>query len=166
MRTRTIAAAMPALGLLASLTACGGGEVRMRPGEWEMKATSVNVSGPGVPPGMKEQMQEAMTKQPAQKQCVTEEEVDKMVTGAMGNNESCTSRTLNMRDGTIDAELSCRGPGGQPAIVRMKGSYEAESLNFTTTTQITVPGQQGQVNMEVQMTGRRIGECSGSEAKA
>lgn len=150
--------AAPVVTLVA---ACSGGNVKMQPGEWEMKMELVDVKAEGLPPGALDMMKQQMAGQ-TQKRCLSQADVDNMSAEKLSGDTStgCTASNTQFGGGTVRADLNCTGQGGGPTgTVNMNGSYTADSLTISTKSDITMPGMPGKMNMEMNITGRRLGDC-------
>lgn len=150
--------------IVIAIAACSGGgsDAKMQPGEWEMKMELVDVKAEGLPPAMLDAMKQQMASQPAQKQCLTQEEVDNMSAEKLGgdNASGCQASNKQFGGGTIRADLTCSGQNGGPnGTINMSGTYGATEMNMDIKSDIQAPGMPSKINTNMRITGRRIGDC-------
>jgi len=127
----------------------GGSEVRLEPGEWEIKLESVKIEG--APPDVTAAM--AAAKGSVQRQCIGPEEAGEMFGAA--SREGCKGDGDRFRNGRI-GKLICTS-GDPPSGHEISGSYTARSFDITNKIIQAMDG--GTVTTESRSTGRRIGDC-------
>lgn len=148
------------------LAGCGGGEVEMQPGRYEMTSTIEELTLPGAPPEVVEGMKEA-AQQPATA-CLTQEDVknpgDKL-TPRSDPGAACSENRYDWKGGKIDGRMRCDTRSGE-VTAEMSGEYRRDG--FTMDVKSELPGlegeqaaQRGRISLRTQ--GRRIGECDGTE---
>ena len=139
----------------------GGAGMQLQPGEWEMKTEVVNVSAPGMPPQVAAQM-----KQPAQvtRDCMTPEEAKGPKGDMFAGNKAanCTQNDFNWSGGKIHGVLTCTAGNQGKVTMTMDGSYGAQNIDMTMNTKSEAQGMV--MDMEMRVTGRRIGECPAGKA--
>jgi hypothetical protein len=142
-----------------------GGDEYLRPGKWLSKATLEELSAPGMPAGMADQMKQAMAGKPGTESCMTEADVKKphsdFFTGKQA--ENCRYDHFKMGDGKIDAVMRCNQESGQQ-VMQLKGDYSPESytLQMAMKSEGGPSATQG-MTMTMRVDARRIGECDGKE---
>lgn len=135
----------------------------IRPGKWQSKISIEEVSMPGLPPEMAQQMKAmiAQREQQSPEQCLTEENTREEFFG--GKNDACRYDHFNMSGGKIDAKMRCQA-NGATQVMAMDGTYSPESYSMRMTTSSEgAPGPAGGMEMKMRVESRRIGEC---DAKA
>lgn len=145
----------------------GGGESFLRAGKWVTKATIEEMSAPGMPQGVADEMIAAMAKKPGTESCMTEADVKKPRGDFFGGNKNCRYDHFNMDGGQIDARMRCTGGGGTQ-VMTMAGDYKPDEYHMRMTTETERPagapaGAMGSITMKMRVEGKRIGEC---DAKA
>jgi hypothetical protein len=159
----TVEARNATVGEVAEKVDKAGGIVQfLRAGKWLNKATLVEFSAPGMPPGIADNMKAAMDKKPGTEQCMTEADVKKPRTDFFANNKNCRYDHFKMGDGVIDAKMHCDA-GGHTQLMTMSGEYKPDEYHMTMTTEMdrgTSPaGAMGSMTMKMRVDGKRIGEC-------
>ena len=134
------------------------GSVQLQPGEWEMKAEVVSVKAEGLPPGATESMKQAASR--TSRDCMTAEDAkgpkaENLAPNPPGGN--CKSENYSWGGGRISGKTSCTAPGGVKTTVVMDGRYDAQSMDITMKSDSDVAGRAMQ--MEMRISGRRVGEC-------
>lgn len=148
------------------LAACGaeepagpGVEVEFDPalyaGMWEQTSTITNAEMPGAPPDVAATMHGQVT---TTSYCVTAEDMAERPATLFNLRAECAYDTFTMRDGRIEAAGSCAGPGGQGRMTLSgSGAYSATDYHATSLISMNFPG--GEMRIEADTTGRRIGDC-------
>lgn len=134
--------------------ASGGEEIKLQPGEWEMKVEVKNAGMPGME-GMGDAMKNVST---TTKSCITEEDVGKpgMFTGKQDAN--CKTEGFAAKGGKVSGTVTCTGEGGQGSMkMTTEGQFTPTSFESTTKSEIDAEGMK--MTTEARVTGRRIGEC-------
>ena len=133
---------------------------------WVLLTTSTTFAGPNINPGQwefttKTEMQGAAAMQvppETHTQCITK---DDLVPMSQGASQQCKIRDVVSRGDTTSWKISCGGQGGQ---MEGTGKVTYNGNSMTGTMQMVIAGS----NMTVtnRITGRRIGECSGSRSSS
>lgn len=148
----------------------GAGDDYMRPGKWLSKATLEELSAPGMPAGMADQMKLTMASKPGSEACMTKDDARKpnsdFFTGKQAQN--CRYDHFKMGDGKIDAKMRCTAGGGIQ-LMTMAGDYGPDEYHMAMTTSMEMPKSvaaagMGSMTMKMKVEGKRIGDCDGSEA--
>lgn len=129
----------------------------LRAGKWEIKGSVVDVSIPGMPAGMADQMKQRSLTAPPTEQCMTEEQVRKPGPGFFTAVKNCRYDHFTMSGGKIDAKMNCTTPQGTQTTT-MNGAYTTETYNMEMATSMNAAGTQG-MTMKLKAEGKRIGEC-------
>jgi len=145
----------------------GGADEYLRAGKWLTKATLEELSAPGMPPGIADNMKLTMANKPGTETCMTEADARKPNADFFaGKNDNCRYDHFKMGDGKIDAKMRCSA-GGSTQLMTMAGTYGPDQYQMRMTTQID-PGKAaatiGAMTMKMQVEGKRIGDCDAREA--
>jgi hypothetical protein len=134
-------------------------EMFIRPGKWQSKVTIEDVSMPGIPPEMAQQMKAmiAQREQQTPEQCLTEETAREEFFG--GKNNACRYEHFNMSGGKIDAKMRCQA-NGATQIMAMNGTYSPDSYSMRMATRSeAAAGAAGGMEMKMRVDSKRIGDC-------
>jgi hypothetical protein len=140
----------------------GGGSasgVSLQPGEWEMKTEVVNVTAEGLPAGIAEGLKSQASS--TTRTCMTPEEAKgpKGDMFAQGNPANCKSEGFSWAGGRIQGKTTCTGQGGAgKTVMTMDGRYGAQNIDMTMKSETDLGGKA--MNMEMRVSGRRVGECT------
>ena len=140
-----------------------GGPVQLQPGEWEMTMRVVDYKAPGMPASAAERMKAAPT---TNRDCMTEEEAkgpkpDTFTPGQNGLN--CKQEDFVWGNGRIHGKTSCDGANGSGKMsMTMDGSYTPTTMDINIKNETTTHNVAASIEMQV--TGRRIGECPAGQA--
>ena len=145
-----------------------GGDGYLRAGKWLSKATLEELSAPGMPAGMADQMKMTIANKPGSESCMTEADVRKPNTDFFGGkSDQCRYDHFKMGDGKIDARMTCTAAGGTQKMA-MSGDYGPEQYHMAMITKMEMPQSAsvglGAMTMKMKVEGKRIGDCDGSEA--
>ena len=140
-----------------AMAADEGAGLAMQPGEWEITFETLNVSGPNLPPELRD-----ILKRPAEvsRRCLSAEE-------AKGpkpdSREGCTQEGFTWSGGRVSGTTTCTGAsaGGGKSVVAMDGEYGPTRLRIDMKT--SMEWQDSSLGMEMRITGRRLGDCPKSE---
>lgn len=143
----------------------GGADSFLRPGKWLTKATIEELTVPGMPPRLAENMRATMAKRPGTESCMTEADARKPKADFFGGNNNCRYDYFTMGNGVIDAKMRCSGGGGSQ-LMTMAGDYKPDEYHMRMTTEAERPaGAQDpssgpeSMTMKMRVEGKRIGEC-------
>lgn len=137
--------------------------VKMQPGRWETTIEVGAMSMPGVPAEMLEAV--APQKQTVSA-CLTKEQVEnpKPTQFTLNKDAKCTHQRFTMRGGKLDSLMKCTPEGmGGTATTTMTGTYDRTRYDFAMTTDTDIPAAPD-MKLKAKVTGRRTGDCTGSEA--
>ena len=141
----------------------GGVDEFLRPGKWLTKATLEELSAPGMPPGIADNMKAMMAKKPGTESCMTQADARKPRTDFFGGNKNCRYDHFKMGDGKIDAKMRCTAGGGTQ-VMTMAGDFSPEEYHMAMTTEMDrgasgPAGAMGSMTMKMRVEGKRVGEC-------
>lgn len=143
---------------------------RPRPGQYETKVAMLDFSIPGLPTQQAEKLKAMMGNAGAQSSsfCLTEadaakgfeEQVRKMGQGRGGL--ECAFDEFDVDDSVLAAQMTCEGPQGMDAVMKIDGTTSATSTSMTmdmSQKAPMIPG--GEMRMKMKMDSRRTGDCAG-----
>ena len=134
----------------------------IRPGLWQSRTTVEEISVPGMPAAMADQMKQtiAAQQQEAFESCLTEEDVKRPKEDFFtGKDNQCRYDHFTMAGGKIDAELRCGGENGARQVMTMNGSYSPEAYEMRMAMNAESGGPGGGMTMRMRTQAKRIGEC-------
>jgi Protein of unknown function (DUF3617) len=149
---------------------------RLQPGAWEMTMRVASIEMPNAPPEMLEQLRAQPLPPPQiQRSCITPDEASNPTENfrrqmAANQNLSCEMGDGTFGGGRIRIALNCRGANGQAdQRMAMVGSFTATSMQVAVSADTTTPATGGMapqaIRVQSTMTGRRVGECNGTETQ-
>lgn len=138
----------------------------IRPGKWLSRITLEDVSAPGVPEQVRDQMKGMMAGQKAYESCLTPEQAKRpnedFFTGAESN---CRYDHFRMGDGKIDAKMQCK-QGGVTQVMELDGSYSPDSYQMRMTTNTAgAAGAVAGMSMKMRVDSKRVGECGAAQSQ-
>lgn len=137
--------------------------VKPNPGRWELSMAMGKVEMTGMPAGA----QEAMTKQAGAATttaiCITPEMANNTDGGMFKNAgpSGCKYDSFTMADGKINGVMTCE-TGGQKVNVTTSGTYGTDAWEMASKVNTDMGGGRT-MTMESVTTGKRVGECNGTE---
>jgi len=147
----------------------GGTDQYLRPGKWLSKATLEELSAPGMPAGMADNMKLSMANKPGTETCMSEADSKKPNADFFaGKSDNCRYDHFKMGDGKIDANMHCSA-GGATQRMTMAGDYGPNEYHMAMTTQMEMPKSvaaagMGSMTMKMRVEGKRIGDCDAGDA--
>jgi hypothetical protein len=142
-------------------------EMFVRPGKWQSQITVEEISMPGIPPEMAQQMKAMIAQREKQsaEQCLTEENARRPKEEFFaGKNNACRYDHFKMGGGKIDAKMRCQA-SGVTQIMEMDGTYSPESYTMRMATRSDGgQGAAGGMQMRMRVESKRIGECDAKAA--
>lgn len=158
---------LPCAAALIGLAGCGE-STEIDPGLYEVQTEILQVRAEGLPP---EVAQAARANKQTRRNCITADAAANPETSFLSQEavRNCPTRELSFDGGRISGSMTCTGLPGQPNArgqVRMTGTYEARSYEYTATMELSaqLPGSTESVpiTMDVRTRGTRVGECEGT----
>jgi hypothetical protein len=141
---------------------------RPDPGQYETKVELVEFAVPGLPPEQAEKLKAMMGNVGAQSSsfCLTaeeagkgfEEQVRKMGQGQGGL--ECEYDEFDVNGGKLAAAMTCKGPQGMGATMKIDGTTTSRSTSMTmdmSQKSAMIPG--GEMKMKMKMDSKRTGDC-------
>ena len=136
----------------------------VRPGKWLSQVTVEDVSAPGLPAQVRDQMQGMMAKQSSYESCLTPEQAKRPKEDFFaGKDNQCRYEHFTMGDGKIDARMKC-STEGMSQTMEMAGTYSPEAYNMRMTTKAEgMPGPASEMSMRMRVDAKRVGECNAKQ---
>lgn len=142
---------------------------RPQAGQYETKVQLLEFTVPGLPPQQAEKIKAMMGNVGAQSTsyCLTpeeagkgfEEQIRKMSQGQGGLD--CEFDTFAVNGGKLAAQMTCQGPQGMDAALKIDGTTSATSTSMTmdmSQKAAMIPG--GEMRMRMKMDSKRTGDCA------
>lgn len=138
--------------------------IKLQPGRWELSMKLTRFEVEGLPPEAKKAMEGIFASGRTFASCLTQEEADKPDGKFFGQESNdCKYDSFTMGDGKIDAKMTCRDKsGGGETRMTMAGTYSADTYNMAMTMRGSAPDGKT-MDMGMDLTSRRVGECTGKE---
>ena len=143
-------------------SAAASGLVTPQPGLYKITGEIVDLSFPGMPKSVVDEMKTSMKANFESTDCMTEADVkDAVKQMAKGpQNGKCTYSKYDVSGNTIDAAMSCEGENGTGGTFTMKGTVAATAIDMTMEGDQKAPGMPGGgMHMKMHLKSQRIGEC-------
>jgi hypothetical protein len=121
-------------------------EPNIDPGMWETNST-VTLQSPqfSMPPRTE-----------TSSECLTQEKIAEGQT-FLDDNEDCEFTRKEMRADGMDYQMTCRSPDG--GTIEMDASLKFDGDTMSGTVDGVMESPMGQMDMTVEMTGKRTGDC-------
>ena len=143
----------------------GGGEMRLRPGEWRIDSALTLDEVPGAPAEQIGRLRQTLERKSTTSECLTPEEAARPNAGMFGQqNSRCTYENFEMSGGRIDATMRCPGAGGAEMVMKMDGSYAPDSYKMNAAMDMQGLSGSHSLKMTMRSTGTRVGECKPGES--
>ncbi len=144
----------------AAAAKSGGGAAQMKPGQWEIVTESVEIDMPNLPPEARAMTEQMMGKGVVIKECRTAEQIRPDTSFLTGKKDgSCTFSRYEQSGGRIDADISCKRPGGgSDTTQKIAGTFGAEAFDVQVDMK-SDEGDKGVMTIKAKVRGKRTGEC-------
>jgi hypothetical protein len=146
---------------------------QMRPGQWEMTMRVASVEMPGVAPEMQEQLRSQLPPPQVSRSCLSQEDAANPVANfqrqvTQNPAMSCTLNDSIFTGGTIRISMTCSAANGQAEQrVAMVGGFTDSTVQMAVSADSVATATPGApptaVRIQSTLTGRRLGECDGTE---
>ena len=143
------------------LEAAGGSEMFVNPGKWQSTVTLEEMTIPGMPAGVADEMKRAQGREMVNETCLTPEEAKRPKEDFFGGKDNCRYEKFNMGNGKIDAVMKC-SEGGAAQTMTMAGTYSGNAYQMQMTMQ-SQGDEDGAMAMKMRVDAKRIGACTGKE---
>lgn len=145
------------------LADAGGADSFVSPGQWESRVTIEQMSMPGMPPEMANQVQGMAARAEVHQSCLTEEEAKRPKEDFFaGDNKNCRYDHFRMGGGKIDAVMRCADEG-RTHVMSMQGTYSADSYNMRMKMDGSGGGDENAMSMTMRVDAKRVGPCKDPE---
>jgi len=130
------------------------------PGLYKISVEIEQLTYPGMPEAMTDQMKKSMSANMAVEECLTEaDRADAVKQMAQPGTEDCSYSKYDLSGGKIDAAMSCKMPDGGTIAYTMKGTLGSKGVEM-----VMEGGQQGGdpsagMQMRMRMKSQRVGDC-------
>lgn len=132
---------------------------RMRPGAWTYSSKVETFEMAGLPPTAVAAMKSARAEQDVGI-CLTEEDVAKPDASLFGQTDkSCKFDRFSMDGGKLAYQMTCKRERGGDMHARVDGTYSPEHFAMSMRSTTEFPGVGPDLNMTVNIVGKRTGEC-------
>jgi hypothetical protein len=151
-----VAAAVKQSGVMSS-------DTMIQPGEWESKATVLEMNIPGIPPQYAERMKQSVAehRNSASKHCIKPEDVKKPKEDFFGADKSCRYDHFTMGGGKIDVAMTCKEEASTLST-KVAGSYTSTSYSIDASSNGS-GGEQNGMTMKMHVDAQRVGECTAKD---
>lgn len=129
------------------------------PGLYKITVDIEEMTIPGMPAEMAEQMKQAATAQMSIENCLTEADRVNMVKEMAPQGDQCTYDKYDLSGGRIDAKMTCKTPDGGTATTTMVGTVSSTGVDMVMENTQTGGATQAGTHMKMRMKNQRIGEC-------
>lgn len=140
--------------------AAGGTGNFFNPGQWHSTVTLEEMTMPGMPPEVAEQMKSIQGRTQTNRSCLTAEQAKRPKEDFFGGRDNCRYERFNMGDGEIDAVMNCSEDGATQRMT-MAGTYSGDAYNMQMTMQSAAGGDEARMGMRMRVDAKRIGACTG-----
>ena len=149
----------------AKVAASGISDQLVTPGQWEITTTINDMTMPGLPPQAAGRMKGFMGKAKTFTECITPEEAKRPKEGMFaGDDKSCRYDNFSMGSGKIEMAMHCTG-NNMTRRMTMSGQYGPNAYHMNVTSQGEAKSGPGAMSMQMEMAGKRIGECTAEQLK-
>ena len=142
--------------------AAGGSGNFVNPGKWQSTVTLQEMTVPGMPAAVADEMKRAQGRTTTSETCLTPEEAKRPGEDFFGGKDNCRYEKFNMGNGKIDAVMKC-SEGGAAQTMTMAGTYSGNAYQMQMTMQSQGGGEDGAMAMKMRVDAKRIGACTGKE---
>jgi hypothetical protein len=129
------------------------------PGLYKITVEIEEMSIPGMPAEMAEQMKQSTAAQMTVKNCLTDADRENMVKEMAPQGDQCTYDKYSLSGGKIDAKVTCKTPDGGTAVTTMAGTVSSTGVEMVMENTQTGGAAQAGTHMKMRMKNQRIGEC-------
>lgn len=133
-------------------------QMKIEPGQWEIKVTTSEIDMPGAPPAVKAQVEQQMAKGVTISTCLKPEDVEKPGGNFFGadTNSNCTFDKFDRSGSKMSTEMTCKF-SGMTIHTTSDGEFTSDSYKLNTTQKADTP--MGTRTSKGTVEGRRTGDC-------
>jgi hypothetical protein len=136
----------------------------IRPGKWLSEVTLEDVSAPGMPDQVREQMKGMVANRTSYESCLMPEDVKRPKEDFFAGSKECRYDHFTMGGGKIDAKMRCTTEG-VTQLMELAGNYSPETYQMRMSTKAEGSGGPAwQMNMRMRVDAKRVGECDRKQA--
>lgn len=129
------------------------------PGLYKATVEIEEMTIPGMPAGMADQMKQQAAAQMTIENCLTEADRENMVKEmAPQAGGECTYDKYELSGGKIDAKMTCKTPDGGTAVTTMAGTVSSTGVDMVMENTVS-GGSAAGTKMKMRMKNQRVGEC-------
>lgn len=140
--------------------AAKGSPTLFRAGLWSSTVALEELSAPGMPKELTDNMKSSMGQQPAQQSCLTEEQAKRPSEDFFtGKNNQCRYDNFTMGGGKVEAKMRCDHQG-MAQVMEMSGIYSPERYAVSLKTRMEGASMPGGMTMRMRIDAKRIGDCT------
>lgn len=138
------------------------GLITPQPGLYKVSGEILDLSFPGMPKAVVDEMKTSMKANFESTNCMTEADaknaVKEMAKGPQQGN--CTYSKYDVSGNKISAVMNCEGEKGTSGTFTMNGTVGATAIDMTMEGDQKAPGMpSGGMHMKMHLKSQRIGEC-------
>jgi hypothetical protein len=136
----------------------------VQPGEWESKASVLEMNMPGIPAQYAARMKQSIAehRNEASRHCIKPEDVKKPKEDFFGADKSCRYDHFTMGGGKIDVAMVCHQEQTTEKM-NVSGSYTPTSYSIDTAMTGS-GGEQNGMSMKMHVDAQRVGECTARDS--
>jgi hypothetical protein len=142
----------------AKMKEAGVDKTTLHPGLWAVTVKVDNISAPGVPPEMEQQMRKGIGQTRTMTECMTQEQAKKPFENFAKGQDDCRYDHFTMGDGKVDSKLICTKDGLSRSML-LQGTYSPEQYNMQMQSEALGQGRIKRINMSMTLNAKRAGEC-------
>jgi hypothetical protein len=137
----------------------------IRPGKWLSSVIMEDVSAPGMPAQVREEMQGMLAGHQAYESCLTPEQAKRPKEDFFaGKDNSCRYEHFTMGGGKIDARMRCSREG-MTQLMELHGAYSPDTYQMRMETKAEGgPRQVAGMTMRMRVDAKRVGECEAKQS--
>lgn len=129
------------------------------PGLYKIAVEIEEMTIPGMPAEMAEQMKQSTAARMSTEHCLTEADRANMVKQMAPQGDQCTYDKYDLSGGKIDAKMTCKLPDGGTAVTTMAGTVAATGVDMVMENTQSGGATQNGTHMKMHLKNTRIGEC-------
>ncbi len=142
---------------------------KMKPGQYESTMEVVRLEIPGMPAAARDQMQAQMTgSKTTATHCLTKAQADAdkgdMIKDIAAQGGQCKMENYSVAGGQVSGKLVCTTATGGKGVMTLTGTKSDTASDMTMIANIEDKAMpQGTAQLEMKVTTRRLGDCSGPQ---
>ena len=134
----------------------------IRPGKWVSEISFEEMSAPGMPPEVRDQMKGMLAARKSYESCLSPEQAQRPKEDFFaGSDNKCRYEHFRMGDGKIDAKMRCE-QGSARQLMELDGTYSPDAYQMRMSTQ--TDSSAGEMTMRMRVDAKRVGECEAKQS--